>query len=256
MMRTAVPWLAALAATATAQPDLQGMWSDPPETIADSACMFACTDVFAERFATLLDEPANDGRRAFELLLEAQAHERAAYLMPRLTDAARATVNLEPADDPSFLYCEPPGFARQIFVPHQLRIVRSADRVEMHYAEWDARRTVYLDGVSSARDERPSRMGFSVGRYEGDSLVIETSGIEPAIAIWMGRHSEQLRVVERYTRSADGTRLLLTATFEDPWALREPVVYKKIWGWAPDQEIFPYEDCERPTEFKRAGSVP
>ena len=110
MMRTAAPWLAALAATARAEPDLQGMWSDPPETIADTACMFACTDVFAERFATLLDEPANDGRPAFELLLEAQAHERAAYLMPRLTDAARATVNLDPPDEPEVL-CRVTGLA-------------------------------------------------------------------------------------------------------------------------------------------------
>ena len=103
-------------------------------------------------------------------------------------------------------------------------------------------------------------MGHSVARYEGDALVIDTSGISANLAPWGpgfvphpfdGKHSEQLRVVERYTRSEEGDRLLLSATMEDPWALREPVVLKKVWSWAPDQEIFPYEDCERPTEFTR-----
>ena len=64
-------------------------------------------------------------------------------------------------------------------------------------------------------------------------------------------HSDQLRVVERYARSKDGDTLLLTATLEDPRILRDPLVLKKIWRWAPEQQITPYEDCERPTEFKK-----
>jgi hypothetical protein len=43
----------------------------------------------------------------------------------------------------------------------------------------------------------------------------------------------------------------LSATLEDPWALRDPVVLKKVWSFAPDQVISPYEDCERPSEFSR-----
>ncbi len=106
-------------------------------------------------------------------------------------------------------------------------------------------------------------MGHSVGRYKGETLVIETSAIPSNLAPWGfgfipfpfdGKHSDQLRAVEVYTRSADGNRLLLSATLEDPWALREPVVLKKVWSWAPDQEISPYEDCERPTEFSRGVS--
>lgn len=254
-IRMSVPFLAALAATARAEPNLQGMWSDPPDTIADTVCMLACTDRSVERIGALLDDPANDARPFFELTLEVMKEEFAAYIGSQLTAEALATVNLDPADDPPFLRCEPPGLARQIFSLHQLEIKQAGDRIEMRYGEWDARRTVYLDGGRRPRDEPPTPMGFSVGRYDGDALVIETTGIEPDIAVWYGRHSEQLRVVERYTRSPDGTRLWLTATMEDPWALTEPLVLKKVWGWAPDQEIFPYEDCERPTEFKRGESL-
>jgi hypothetical protein len=103
-------------------------------------------------------------------------------------------------------------------------------------------------------------MGYSIGRYEGEALIIETSAIDANLAPWGygfipfpfdGKHSDQLRAVERYTRSAEGDRLLLSATLEDPWALREPVVLKKVWSFAPDQVISPYEDCERPSEFSR-----
>jgi hypothetical protein len=250
----AVPCLAALAATARADADLQGMWSDPPTTTADTICMFACTDWLMERFNALLDDPANNARPAFELLFVAEQEQHERFIVPRLTAASLATVNRDPADDPSFLYCEPPGFARQIFTPHQLKITASsADRIEMHYGEWDARRTVWMDGRGKPPGAPPTPMGFSVGRYDGDTLVIETTGIAPNLAPWYGRHGEHLRVVERYARSADGTRLLLTATFEDPWALAEPLVYKKVWGFAPEQEIFPYEDCEQPTEVTRGA---
>jgi hypothetical protein len=142
--------------------------------------------------------------------------------------------------------------ARQIFARHQLEIrQRGNDRIELRYGEWDARRTVYLDGRARPANQAPSVMGHSVGRWEGETLVIETSGIGANITSWRGEHSDQPRVVERYTRSQAGDTLLLTATIEDPWSLREPVVMKKIWRWAPEQRIAPYEDCERPTEFKR-----
>jgi hypothetical protein len=192
-------------------PSLNGMWSDPPETIEDTFCFFFCTDA-----------------------------------------------------DPGFLECEPWGFAREIFAPHQLRIEQLADRVELLYGEWTVRRTIYLDGRKPPAGEGATPMGYSVGRYEGDALVIETTHIAANLAPWGfgfplafpfdGRHSDQLRAVERYTRSADGERLLMSATLTDPWALREPVTLKK--AWAPDQDISPYEDCERPTEFQRGVSQP
>lgn len=107
-------------------------------------------------------------------------------------------------------------------------------------------------------------MGYSVGRYEGDALVVETTHIAANLAPWGlgfpipfpfdGRHSDQLKAVERYTRSGDGARLLLDVTLEDPWALRQPVTLKKVWGWAPEQQIAPYDECEPPTEFSRGVS--
>ena len=200
----------------------------------------------------LLDDPANDARPFGEIQAEADNYQRERYLRPRLTAAALKTYPLDPADDPGFLRCEPWGLARQIFARHQIEIrPRGNDRIELRYGEWDARRTVYLDGRARPANKALSVMGHSVGRWEGETLVIETSGIGANRTSWMSEHSDQLRVVERYTRSKDGDTLLLTATMEDPVSLREPVVIKKIWHWAPQQQIAPYVNCERPTEFKR-----
>jgi hypothetical protein len=253
------------ARTQQSPPDLAGMWSDPPATIEDTFCLFFCTDAGLERLEQLLDDEANDARPIMDLYIEVGRFQLDQYLKPRLTPAATATLGLDPADDPGFLECEPWAFAREIFAPHQLRIDQHADRVELLYGEWTIRRTIYLDGRQPPGATPSSAMGHSIGRYEEGALVIETSGISANLAPWGvgflpfpfdGRHSDQLRAVERYTRAADGERLLMSVTLEDPWALREPVVLKKVWQWAPKQEIAPYENCERPTEFSRGVAQP
>ena len=247
--------LAGMLASVEAQssrPNLEGMWSDPPSTAVGEFCFAWCTEAGIDHLNALLDNPANDARPFADLQAEAAKHQQEGYLRPRLTAAALKTYPLDPADDPGFLRCVPWGLARQIFARHQIEIrQRGNDRIELRYGEWDARRTVYLDGRARPANQAPSAMGYSVGRWDGETLVVETSGIAANRTSWNAEHSDQLRVVERFARSKDGNTLLLTATMEDPWSLREPVVIKKIWRWAPDQKITPYVDCKPPTEFKR-----
>ena len=233
------------------------MWSDPPPTALGSLCFFACTDAAIDRLNALLDDPANDARPYPELAAEAQKHQKDNYLRPRLTLAALKTYPLDPADDPGFLRCEPWGLAKQMFAPHQLEIRRNGDNdIELRYGEWEAVRTVHLDGLAAPADQPASRLGHSAGRWEGETLVVETSRVAAGITWWDSQHSDQLRVVERFTRSGDGDTLDLIATIEDPWSLREPVVARKIWRWAPNQKITPYDACEPATEFKKGTSEP
>jgi hypothetical protein len=229
-----------------------GMWSDPPTTITGDFCASWCTDAGIERLNALLDNPANDSRSLDQLRAEADKYQREKYLLPRMTAAALKTYPLDPADDPSFLRCEPYGFARQFIARHQLEIKQTGkDRLEFRYGEWDAHRTIHLDGRKRPPNEPLSPLGYSVGHWEGDTLVIETSGIRGGMTIWWSEHSDQLHVVERFTRSRDGKSLTLTATMDDPWSFREPVVIKHMWAWAPDQKIAAYDQCQLPTEFKK-----
>jgi hypothetical protein len=256
--------LTCLAASAEAQVSrskLEGMWSDPPATAVGVFCFFSCTDLGIDRLNKLLDDPANDARPTAQLMQDAKNYERE-YLRARLTPAALKPYPLDPLKDPGYLRCEPWGLARQMYAPHQLELRQQGkDRIELRYGEWAARRTVYLDGRKLPANPKPSPMGYSIGRWEGETLVVETSGVQANIANWPDgggatEHSDKLKITElteRYTRSADGKTLLLTATMEDPWSLKEPVVLKKIWSWAPDQKITPYDSCERPAESKKGA---
>ena len=238
---------------------LEGMWSDPLSAVGE-LCFMACTDTGIDRLNALLDDPANDARLFPELLAEARAHQLE-YLRSWLMPAALKTFPLDPADDPGFLRCEPWGLGRQMFAPHQLEIrQRGDDRIELRYGEWDARRTIYLDGMARSTNQPPSRMGHSLGRWDGETLVVDTSGIAANIAMWPDlrttvEHSDQLRVVERFSRSEDGGTLMLTATMDDPWSMREPVTLKKFWSWAPEQQNRSLSRLRAPDRIQETGDA-
>jgi hypothetical protein len=239
--------------------NLDGMWSDPPTTALGEFCFAWCTDAGIERLNRLLDDPANDARPFADILAEANNYQRETYIKPKLINEALRKFPISPLDDPAYLRCEPFGFARQILARHQLQIQqRDISRIEMRYGEWDVRRTIYLDGRKRADNEPTARLGHSIGHWEGDTLVIETSGISANIMLGNNGtpHTDQLRVVERYSRSADGKTLLLTAMFEDPLSLREPIVLKKIWSWSPQSRIDAYKDCELPAQATKGGKRP
>jgi hypothetical protein len=245
-----------VSAAAQSHPNFEGMWGDPPVTAEDTFCAAFCTDAGLERLAALLDDPANDARPYAQLSAQAFNFQRDSYVRPRLTPAALRRFPLDPATDPGLVRCEPWGLARQVFARHQLEIrQRGADRLDMRYGEWDARRTVHLTSGPQPANQPPTPMGYSVAHYEGDTLVIESSSIAPNWlamgGLYIAEHSDRLRIVERYTRSTDGKRLLLTATLEDPTILREPLVLKRVWSWSPSSKIAPYKDCQRPRDLAK-----
>lgn len=225
-----------------------GMWSDPPDTPEGLFCFFSCSDYALEILAGLLDDPANDERSYGELTGQANRMTRQNILIPKMTEAALETFPLDSAEDPGFIACEPWGFAKQIFGPHQNDITIRDDHIEMHYGEWDARRMIYTDGRSVPANTASSILGYSTGRLEGSTLIVNTSHIEAGILSSM-EHSDQLTAEERYTISDDGQILTLYVSFEDPWALKESLTLKKIWRWSPTEVIYPYDECIIPTDF-------
>ena len=210
-----------------------------------------CTDAGIERLNALLDNPANDSRPVAHLIAEASDFQRDTYIKSRMAPAALATFPLDPADDPGLFKCEPWGLARQMFAPHQLEIRRlGPDRIELHYGEWDARRTVFMDGRKALAGQAPTRLGHSNGRWEGDTLVVETSGIAadrpsgaPGTAITARRRALHAR--------DDGAMLLLTATLEDPGPCESLSMVKRNWRWAPTSIIAAYDECKPPIAVKR-----
>src|SRR5215467_4400615 len=197
------------------RPTLEGMWSDPPVTTLGTLCASICSDFAIGRLNALLDDPANDARPFQELQAAARKNEEQ-YIRARLTPAALEKYPVNPVEDPGFSRCEPWGVARQMFARHQLEIrQRGNDTLEFRYGEWDQRRTIHMNSDKIPANQQPSRLGYSVGHWDSNTLTIETSHITENLAVWtdgsLVRHSDQLRIVERYSRSDDDKTLNLTA---------------------------------------------
>jgi len=102
------------------------------------------------------------------------------------------------------------------------RILQEEDRITLQYGTMGLERTIHLDGGGPPDDLAPSRGGYSVGRWEGDELVVETVGFLPGILSADGRvpHSDRLHVVERFTLDPAGPALRRTYVAEDPLYLQ------------------------------------
>ena len=154
--------------------------------------------------------------------------------IPYLPDAAaKKKVNFENrlTADPE-IKCYLPGVPRATYMPYPLQIVQTPKYILIAYEYAGAARTIHMD--KTPPDPADSWMGHSVGHWEGDTLVVDVTGLNDQT--WFDRagnfHSDALHVVERYTPlSADA--LLYEATIEDakvfsrPWKMSMPL-YRRL----------------------------
>ena len=127
--------------------------------------------------------------------------------------------------------CEPPGLVRllnaEIIEPHNTwQIVQASNRILQFFEYRHDWREIWMDGrtLPSAADAHPKWNGYSVGRWDGDTLIVESLGFDERS--WVDKfgypHSEQMRLEERYRR-IDADTLELTMTITDP------IIYAKPW---------------------------
>jgi len=99
-------------------------------------------------------------------------------------------------------------------------------------------RVVHLDQAAHPADVAPSLMGHSIGRWESETLVIDTVAFSPhPVGVWFYASGPNKHLVERLTLGADRLRLEYAFTLEDPDVLAEPVTYTATWDHRPDLEL-------------------
>jgi hypothetical protein len=126
-------------------------------------------------------------------------------------------------DDPT-LYCLLPGVPRISTMPMPLEIVQTPKEIVILYEGFRAWRRIPIDANLRHPDDLvPTWMGDSVGRWEGDTFVVDVTGFNDKTWIAGGAsiHSESMHVVERFTLNDDGS-LSFEAMVEDPEALEKP----------------------------------
>lgn len=137
--------------------------------------------------------------------------------------------------------CYSPGTPRAMYLPYPFYIVQSTNKILMSFAYADTARTIHLDKVAEAPVDLS--MGHSVGRWEGDTLVVNVSSFTDNN--WFDRagnfHSSAMRLVERLTPiTADAIRYEVTIedpnVFTRPWKISMPL-YRRLEANA---EVLPY----------------
>jgi hypothetical protein len=120
-----------------------------------------------------------------------------------------------------------------------LRIVQAPGVVAISHEMIHEARVIALDGRVPT-ETLHSYMGYSTGKWDGDSLVIETSGFTNKTALAGTRHSDKLRVVERLTRTAEDT-ITYEATVTDPGTWTAPWKVSVPLTTQPGYHVYPYE---------------
>jgi len=120
--------------------------------------------------------------------------------------------------------CQPTGVPRRD--PYPSKILQSPSLVVILFeGSMHSYRQIFLDRTTHPKDLQPTWFGDSIGKWEGDTLVVDTVGFNGKTWLDLAGHptSDQLHVVERYTRPQLG-ELKLDITIEDP------VMYTKPWN--------------------------
>jgi hypothetical protein len=148
------------------------------------------------------------------------------------------------------LKCYLPGVPRAMYMPYPFQIVQSTDKIEIAFAFSPTARTIHLDKVSDPPSDL--YMGHSVGRWEGDTLVVDVSHFNDAT--WFDRagnfHSDALHLVERFTPiSPDAVDYEVTVedpkVFTRPWKMSMPL-YRRL---EPNAQLLEYQCIDFVEEF-------
>jgi hypothetical protein len=137
--------------------------------------------------------------------------------------------------------CWPSGIPEKLNIPDGLKLVQTPDLMIFMHESRTIYRQVFTDGRKLPRvpeDAQPMWMGYSVGRWEGDTFVVETIGQNGKT--WLDMRglpaTESLRVIERYTRPTIG-RVYIDVTIDDPKAYTKPWDVRLSWDLKPDWEL-------------------
>ncbi len=143
-------------------------------------------------------------------------------------------------DDPVG-HCNLPGVPQVNAVPYPYKILQSPAQITILYEAIRTFREIFTDGRKFPQDMQPAWLGYSIGHWDGDTLIVETAGQNDKSWLDSGGHphSEQLRVTEKFHRRNFGT-IDLETTIDDPGA------YSKSWTvnyelrLMPDTELLEY----------------
>lgn len=169
---------------------------------------------------------------------------------PVTAKGREAMANVNPLATPQ-KDCLPLGEPAVMFYPVANKVEVLDDRVVMHVDWYDTVRTIWLDGREHPPASETFLHGHSVGHWEGEALVVDSTNFAPnAIGFTMGLPSgEGKHLQERYELSDDGKQMIYSGVMSDPEYLSGPVEWSGTWEYRPEMELA-NEQCDLETALK------
>jgi hypothetical protein len=214
-------------APAQSTPDFSGLWVRPKQITLRALTYFTKEDppmlpAAAERYKEL-----RGGRKDQDAKVPEQGQE-----------------DMDPAKPP---YCMPYGFPRTYTTGDSIEILQNPGRVYLLFQDGEVQR-IYTDGRTFPQGPPLSFMGQSIGRWEGDTLVVETKEMNEFTWLdsWGHIHSDALRVEQRIRR-LDRDTLEINFLFDDPKIYTKPWTAKRVYRLGTATEyVIDYFICEDP----------
>jgi hypothetical protein len=136
-------------------------------------------------------------------------------------------------DDPEGL-CLPPGIPEQMVNPLPWKIIQTPGVTVILFEQFVNYRQVFTDGRALPEISKPSWFGYSIGRWESDTFVVDTTGFNDRT--WLGNagepHTEAMRITERFRR-LDFGHMEVQFSFDDPKA------FTRVWSYTAQLRLLP-----------------
>jgi hypothetical protein len=217
---------------ANGKPDLSGVWHVQPTSLAEMRRLFG--DLFVAQGVTGLGVDTIS-KYAINILLDVNPDE--VSMRPEAED-----IQLLRRLAPSIPNCLPVGIPLASLLSDPFKIVQSPGLIVILYETDGTHRQIYTDGRGLPKEVvQPSWLGYSVGKWERDTLVVETTGFNDKTSLDTGwhPHSEALRIMERYHRRDFG-HIDVEMTFDDPQMYTKPFTIRVTQDLQADADIFEY----------------
>ncbi len=238
-----------------------------PVTKAMFGTMLLCGAVFALAVADAAIAAASDAKPMvaapdFSGVWQVTRYERSIRTvegkLPPLQPAAKQVYEqniagrkqLPPRSDMS--RCVPPGTPRIMWAPLPMMILQTARKITFVHEYQHLLRHIYLDeALPAPADVDPTYMGESVGRWDGDTLVVETVGVNGKTTLDREGmpHSESMRVTERLRLIDSGKRLEDLVKIDDPQTFTASWAARVVFERKPDVELKEYNCVLKYEEF-------
>jgi len=152
-------------------------------------------------------------------------------------------------------HCLPLGYTRAINSPMPIEIVQRPDRIVLLYEAMNNFHEIFTDGRDHPKDLEPTWAGHSIGKWEGDTLMVDTIGFNDKTRVDTEGHphTEALHVVEHFRRT-DPKHLAYDVTIIDPGAYTKPWKNVRTFTLRPDWDVLEY-NCEENNKEVNEGHI-